>query len=426
MKQSEVLRNKKMQETLTKVIEKNKDAAVSLLKKLIATDSRAIDQGKDGREAEIQSYLASLLEETGCEVELFEPDNSRIEKYADFNLGHSYKDRPNLIGTLKGTGGGKSIILNGHVDTVEIGDLSEWTHDPFGGEIENGNLYGRGASDMKAGVAAMIMAAKCVKESGIRPKGDIIIQCVVDEEGGGNGSLACVERGLKADAAIVTEPTNLKILTCHRGAMHATIRTSGRSTHASMKWKGVNAIEKMAKVMSGLSELEKEWLARKRHQLLPSPTIMFGEIKGGAGASIVPEECEMKVDIKYLPFEDNRNVQKEVEERIRMISSSDNWLKDHPAEIIWTLNTSPYEMDQNHPIVQEIQTQSLQIKEKAEISGLPSGADARIINNIGRVPTVIFGPGSLEEAHSANESVPLGEYFQCIEILAQTIAAWCK
>jgi acetylornithine deacetylase len=268
------------------------------------------------------------------------------------------------------------------------------------------------------------MAVQCLRETKNDLKGDIIIQCVVDEEGGGNGTLACVDRGYRADAAIITEPTDLKILTCHRGAMHLTIRTSGRATHASMKWDGVNAIEKMLKIMDALSELEKDWLARKRHRFLPAPTIMFGKIQGGSGASIIPAECELKLDIKYLPHENAETVRKEVENCIERVG--DVWLQENPPEINWTLNTSPYEINPEHPIVGKISEKSLQINRKAETGGLPSGADARIINNIGKVPTVIFGPGSLKQAHSANEHVSLSEYLKCIGILTLTINDWCK
>ncbi|MDD5698422.1 MAG: ArgE/DapE family deacylase [Victivallaceae bacterium] len=410
-------------ELLAKCVKKHQKDTICFLQKLLSFDSRIIDQGKMGKEKNIQAFLADRLRQLGCEVDYFEPDEARLEKYADFNPGHDYKNRPNVVGTLRGSGGGRSLILNGHVDTVDIGDPKEWRHDPFAGEIDGDLIYGRGTADMKAGVAAMITAVQCLREAEIKLKGDVIIQCVVDEEGGGNGTLACVDRGYRADAAIITEPTSLKILTCHRGAMHLTVRTFGRATHASMKWDGVNAIEKMTKIMAALSELEKDWLARKRHPLLPSPTIMFGEIRGGVGASIVPAECESKIDVKYLPYENPGTVREEVENCINRVG--DEWLRENPPEINWTLNTSPYETDSRHPIVGEISEKSLEINGKVEIGGLPSGADARIINNIGKIPTVIFGPGNLKQAHSADEWVSLSEYQKSVEILAQTIAGWC-
>ena len=143
-----------------------------------------------------------------------------------------------MVGILEGEGKGRSLILNGHVDTVPPGDTTLWKHNPFGGEIEGDRIFGRGSVDMKGGISAMIMAVKFIKEAKIRLKGDIILQCVVDEEGGGNGTLACVDRGYKADAAIVTEPTNLKIMIAHRGAMHLRVKVKGKSTHACFRWEG--------------------------------------------------------------------------------------------------------------------------------------------------------------------------------------------
>ena len=277
---------------------------------------------------------------------------------------------------------------------------------------------------MKGGISAMIMAVKFIKEAKIRLKGDIILQCVVDEEGGGNGTLACVDRGYKADAAIVTEPTNLKIMIAHRGAMHLRVKVKGKSTHACFRWEGVSAIEKILKIINGLSELEKIWLASKNHPLLPSPTIMVGEIRGGTGVSIVPEECEIKVDVKYLPGEDKENVRREVEENIKNTAKSDPWLRKHPPEIFWTLNTSPYQISSEHPIVKTIKECASKVIDNPEISGLPSGADARILNNIGKIPAVIFGPGNLRDAHSLDESLSLSEYIKAIKILSLSIIEW--
>ena len=414
------------EEQIFKIIEDNKNESIKFLQKMISFDSQVINQGLKGKEGKIQRWLAKELETVGCQVDLFEPDNKKIKKYSDFNPGHDYTNRHNVVGILRGEGKGRSLILNGHVDTVAIGDKGLWKYDPLEGRVEKGKIFGRGACDMKAGVAAIVMAVKCIKKANIKLSGDIIIQSVVDEEGGGNGTLACVDRGYRADAAIIPEPTGLKIMTTHRGAMHLSIRIKGKSTHACLKWEGVNAIEKMLKIMTGLSELEKEWLATKHHLLLPSPTIMFGQIKGGVGGSIVPAECELIVNIKYLPGENKKSVQKEVEGNIKSITKADSWLKKHPPEINWLLNTSPYETCSDHPIVKTIKIAVSKFIDKPEISGLPSGADARILNNIGGIPTVIFGPGSLSKAHSVDEYVSIDEYLTAIKILAFTVIEWVK
>lgn len=414
-----------MDKKLSEIVEGNRTGAVKFLQKMVSFDSQVINQGVKGQEGEIQKWLIKELEGMGCEVDVFEPDNEKIGKYEDFNSGHDYAGRPNVVGTLRGTGGGRSLILNGHVDVVPLGNRNEWKHDPWGGEIVEGKMFGRGTADMKAGVAAMITAVKCLIEAGIKLKGDVIIQSVVDEEGGGNGTLACVDKGYRADAAIVTEPTCLAIMPTHRGAMHLKIATKGKATHACFKWKGVNAIEKMLKIINGLDALEKTWLASKHHPLLPSPTLMCGWIQGGTGASSVPADCEIKVNVKYLPGEKAQDVRKEVEDCIANVVQSDPWLKQCPPLVKWTLNTPPYETRSDHPIVKTIYQAASQIVDKPVISGLPSGADARLLNNLGGIPTLIFGPGSLQDAHGIDEYVSMDEYQKTISTLTETIRSWC-
>ena len=243
----------------------------------------------------------------GLETRLFEPDNAKMKVFPDFSPGHNYRNRPNLVATLKGAGNGRSLILNGHVDTMPAGDRAKWTHDPWGGEIADGDMYGLGVCDMKAGVAAMILATRFLCEAGFPPQGDVMVQSVVDEEGGGNGTLGCVVEGYKADAAIVTEPTRLHVQPASRGVLLLEVDVEGRATHACLKWGGVNAIEKGVKIIQGMIELERLWLAGRRNPLFPPPTITIGQINGGLAGSQVPGECVLKFDVKYLPVEMDRD-----------------------------------------------------------------------------------------------------------------------
>ncbi|MFA7372244.1 MAG: ArgE/DapE family deacylase [bacterium] len=409
---------------VARLVDKNREEVVCLLKRLIAFDSQVIEQGRQGREGLIQEYIAGELKAIGAETDIFEPDNTRLEKYPDFNPGHDYNGRPNVVGVFKGSGGGRSLILNGHADTVSPGDVSLWKHAPYSGTVIGNEITGLGAVDMKGGLAAMLMAVKIAKGMKLQQKGDIIFQSVVDEEGGGNGTLACVDRGYKADAALIAEPTGLEIACAHRGAMHLRIRTRGISTHASMKDRGVNAIEKMVELMKALASLEREWSDTKRHSLLPSPTISFCQLSGGNGASIIPAECEAKVNIKYLPAERTEAVKAEIEERINAIAGVDTWLRDNPLELEWLLNTSPYEASTAHPLVEVLKEAVKMAVGREVITGLPSGADARILNNIGGIPTFICGPGELAQAHHIDETLPLKEYLQAIEVYLRVIMNW--
>ena len=409
---------------ISDIIKRGEKDAVTFLQKMISFDSQVINQGVKGNEGKIQKWLAKELKNMGFQVELFEPDNKKIKKYGDFNSGHDYKDRPNVVGILKGEGKGKSLILNGHVDTVAIGDRGLWKYSPFEGKIEKGRIFGRGACDMKAGLSAMIMAIKILKKAKVKLKGDIIFQSVVDEEGGGNGTLACVDKGYRADAAIIAEPTSLEICVAHRGGMHLKIEVKGLSTHACLKRRGVNAIEKMGKIMKSLEVLEKKWLKKKKHPLLPSPTITFCQISGGVGASIIPEECEAKLEAQYLPAEKKREVQMEIEKKIETVSNSDAWLKKHPPKLTWLLNTSPYETETSQPMVKVLKNSVNKVIGKARISGLPSGADANLLNNVGHIPTFILGPGDLSQAHHIDESLPIQEYINAIKIFSLVILSW--
>jgi len=415
-----------MDTKLISLADQCRDEALVLLRQLIAFDSHVIDQGVRGNEGSAQRFMADELRRLDAEVDVFEPDNHCIGKYTDFNPGHDYQGRPNVVGTFKGSGGGRSLILNGHIDTVSPGNIASWKHNPYGGDVEDGRLIGLGAVDMKGGLAAMLMAMRIIKRSGIKLKGDVIFQSVVDEEGGGNGTLACVERGYRADAAIIAEPTGLEICCAHRGAMHVRINVKGLSTHACLKSKGVNAIEKMTMIIAGLEDLNGQWQTSKKHPLLSSPTITCCQISGGTGASIIPAECEAKINVKYLPSERVQDVRKEVETCINRVVQRDDWLRQNQPQVTWLLNTSPYETSVNHPLIEVLRTTVNDVKRKVKISGLPSGADARILNNIGNIPSFIIGPGGLVQAHHVDEALPITEYLQAIEIFTLSIFRWAQ
>ena len=272
----------------------------------------------------------------------------------------------------------------------------------------------------------MLMAMRIIGQAGTKLCGDVIFQSVVDEEGGGNGTLACVGRGYRADAAIIAEPTGLEICCAHRGAMHARINVKGLSTHACLKSKGVNAIEKMMLLVGALDKLDKQWQAGKKHILLPAPTLSCCQISGGTGASIIPSECEAKINVKYLPAERAQDVRQEVEDCINGVVQKDDWLRQNPPQVAWLLNTPPYETSTSHPLVEVLKTSVSDIRGQVRISGLPSGADARILNNIGKTPSFIMGPGDLVQAHHIDEALPIPEYLQAIKIFALSICRWAQ
>lgn len=257
-----------------------KEKAVRFLQDLVSIESCVINHGLNGKEERIQNFIAKKLIELGCKVEKQNPDNQLMSSSKYFTPGHCYEKRPNVTGVLKGSGSGKTLLMNGHVDAMPVGDIKLWGHDPFGAEIVGDKLYGNGAVDMKAGVAAMIMAVQLLQEKGVELPGDIILQSVVDEEGGGNGTLDAAMRGIKADAALILEPNELTVDYGHMGCLLLEIAVSGKSIHACMRDRGVNAIDKMMPFYNALKELEKKWGENMIQENFPVPALLWVNFMG--------------------------------------------------------------------------------------------------------------------------------------------------
>lgn len=426
--------NNEMIRKIRENIRKNANSYIDFLKKLVSFDSLMIENGKDGNEKEIQEFLCSYLESMGANVDKFEPDNELMSKYVCYNENHQYKNRPNVVATFKGSGDGKSILMNGHCDVVTAGIEERWTSLPFKPEIRDGKMYGRGTCDMKSGLAAAICAVGLLREMGCTLKGDVIIESVIDEEGGGNGTLACCDRGYKADGAILMEPTCLKIMPANRGTFLASYTVQGKPIHASMRGFGVNAIEKALKIFAGLRELETEWLLTKEHPILGNPSINLGQITGGEGASVVAGECTIKFDVEFFPNTYDRNgkaipvdpcdVQKEIEKKIARICAGDEWLCNHVPSVDWYQTTLCFETPAGDPFLKEVKNSTEEIMGYAAVKGLPCGCDGFQLNVIGEMPTVVIGPGNILNAHGYDEYVEIEEFLNAIAIYACLIGNW--
>ena len=423
-------------ERIKKQIEKSKEEYLALLKKMISFDSKILDAGKFGQEAGIQEYLAAHFTDMGAKVDVFEPDNGRICQYAGFNAGHVYEDRKNVVAVFKGSGGGRSLLMNGHCDIVPAENEEEWSVPPFQAEVREGRLIGRGAADMKGGSAAAICAIQLLKDLGVQLKGDIIFESVIDEEGGGNGTIACCDRGYKADGALIMEPTSLAVMPCNRGAFLAEFTVKGKPIHAAMKGHGENAIEKAIKLIDALHGLESKWLMTKKHDLLANPTINIGMITGGTGASVAAAECNVKFDVEFLPSEldcdyrsikvNPEDVKKEVEQWIAAACKGDEWLSRNPVEIHWYQETLCFETDTESDFVKCVCSSVEQVLDRAAVDGLACGCDGAQLANIGKMPVVILGPGEFSQLHTTDESISVEKYLQAIEIYAHLILKWVE
>lgn len=411
-------------------LEENQAASLSLLRQLLQIDSSDIQHGLDGQEEKAQRFLLEQLQGTGMNLQLVEPSNERIKDYPEFSENHNYKGRPNLIGTLKGCGDGRSLILNGHVDTMAAENLESWIYDPWSATVKDGYIYSVGACDMKAGLAAMVCAIRAVTKF-CKLKGDLIFESVVDEEGGGNGTLDCVAQGIKADGAIISEPSDLKVCTASRGVLVTHVTVEGEAGHPNYKWEKANAAEKALKICAGLMDLERRWLATKNHPSLPKPTITLCKIHGGVVATGIPAACEMDFDVEFLPEEycldgtvrktTGFDIEKEFTNEIMRIAASDEWLSQHPPVVHVDQHVEPHSVDCSFPLIDILAGNDPQ----STISAFPAGADARHLAT-GGIPTLIYGPGSMKDAHNVNEKVSIEQYYRCIKTLAATVMDWCE
>lgn len=389
------------------------------------------------REGDAQRFIRSHMEKLGAEIDMWEPDVKALKKYdgqPGYYESHTFDDRPNLAARVKGTGKGKSILLMGHIDTVKPG--SGWKRDPYSGDIIDGNIFGRGAVDMKGGIAAMIMALEAIYRSGLKLKGDVCVGTVVDEETGGMGTLAFIDRGHRADACIMTEATELKIAPLCRGILWGNIIIKGRSGHIELPQKDwreggtVDAIKKARFILDHIDWLNEDWAKRKTHPLLSIPCqVLVGQINAGEFPSTYANQANISFDIPYLPSERDKfggggNVMKEFEDFIHSVSQTDPWLRENPPEVTWMVNADCGETPVDHEIVQ------LFLKNLSDL-GLPSVAEGCYFHtDMGwqekaGIPTVNFGPGDPKVAHQDNESVSVDDLVQATKVIAAVIMDWC-
>lgn len=332
----------------------------------------------------------------------------------DAELDERTKGRPNVYVYLKGSSKKKNkLLFNGHMDVVPEG--GGWKYPAFEGRVVDDRLYGRGACDMKAGLAAALIAAKTVGQSSDRLEGDLLVEAVIDEEGPGKGTKQTLERGLVADNAIVCEPTSLKVATASKGEFDIEIKVVGKAAHSSVPEKGVNAIYKTVDIVQEIRRYAESLKdSQRRHPLLDYPTISVDIIEGGSSPWVIPESCRIVVDRRTLPGERRESVREEIDLLIERLKMKDPDLVVSMNEIQCDLAS---EISRDERIVKTISEEYESVTGlPAEISGLTGTTDARFLINDLHIPAVIFGPGDLALAHRPDEYVPLSEYFDAAQI----------
>ena len=381
----------------------NQGALHQLLQNLIQINSvnpSLSDRGAG--EADIARYIGGYLKKLGLEVHFQELEKNRV----------------NVIAVLKGTGGGQSLMLNGHTDTVSAENMAS---DPFRPRAKDGKLYGRGALDMKAGVAAQIMAVQTLLEAKIELKGDVIITLVADEEYASMGTEAIVNE-YRADAAIICEPTDLDIVIAHKGFAWIKIEISGHAAHGSLPHRGIDAIVKAGKVLTAIEHLGRTHLTRKTHPLLGSPSIHASLIRGGTELSTYPDYCKIELERRNLPGEDHRMVTEEIQRLLQDIQSQDDQFK---ADFDVFFFRPAYEISPDQPIVQTVSRACQSIRHQApKYEGMWAWLDSAILAQAG-IPTVILGPSG-DGAHAAVEYVDVDSVMTTTRVLVQSIIDFCN
>ncbi len=372
---------------------------IELLLQLVAIDSINPDLVPGGAgEEQIARFIAEWFEQAGLEVVWDEPAPGR----------------PNVIGIARGAGGGRSLLLNAHMDTVGVIGMDR-PHDPF---IQDSRLYGRGAYDMKGGLAAIMVAGAAAKKRALR--GDVIITAVADEEFASIGTVSIVKRW-HADAAIVTEPTELNICTAHKGFVWLDIETEGIAAHGSRPDLGVDAITKMGKVLVGVEDLDRSLRSAPSHRLLGSGSVHASLIQGGQELSSYPKHCYSSVERRTVPGETLQQVETEIYGILEQIAASDPTFK---ASVKTSMVREPFETSLDEPIVRMLlhKTSTILGHAPTEI-GHTGWMDSALLSAAG-IPTVVFGPGG-EGAHAVVEWSNLEHVESCAEILTAVAEEFC-
>ena len=323
--------------------------------------------------------------------------------------------RPSVVGIAKGSGGGRSLMLNGHIDTVTL----EGNPEGITPRIENGKMYARGAYDMKCGVAALLMAASRAKASNLR--GDVIVACVSDEEYASIGSFEVVKT-FKADAAIITEPTELELVTAHKGFVWLQISVHGKAAHGSRPLEGVDAIAKMGKVLVALEQMDLDLRANLSHVMLHSGSVHASIISGGQELSSYPALCTAEVERRTIPGETLEVIEAQFRTMLENIKASD---ASFEYSLKMGLERVPHEVSESELIVQTLLKNATGILEKTpKIRAETFWTDCAALSSAG-IPSFLFGAAGAG-AHSANEWVDLDSVTKLEEILFSTILEFCQ
>lgn len=403
-----------------------RDEAVDLLRQLVATPSITGDEGA------AQAIVQEALVDLGLEVDTWCPSRADLVAHPSFSddelpLG----DRPVVVGTLAGAdGSAPSLVLNGHIDVVPVGDEAGWPVSPWNDRLDGDVLRGRGTCDMKGGLVAGIAAVAALLRQGLEPPGRVTIQSVIGEETGGVGTLAAILRGHTADAAIVLEPTSLHRCPVGAGAASFRLHVPGRAAHGANRADGVSAVEKFVPLLAAIGALEQDRHADFSHPAygddrLVAP-VSIGRVIAGDWPSTVPESLVAEGRFGVFPGETLDQARSALEATIRAAAAGDPWLAAHQPRVEWFEGQfAPAVTPVDSSVVVALGAAHEEVVgARSPVHGVPYGSDLRFFTNDAAMPAVLYGPGDVTVAHTVDEQVSLDEVFAAAEAVALMVLTW--
>lgn len=394
----------------------------------VATDLIALAT-LSGEEVPGQRVVAERLADLGLDVETWDIDLAALSQHPAYSAEIDRDTSLGVVGRL-GSPGGPTLLVDGHIDVVPTGELALWSSPPFEGQVRDERLYGRGACDMKGGLAAAIHAADAIRRAGIDLAGTLAIASVVGEEDGGCGTLALLEHGVTADACLIPEPTQLTIAPASAGALSWRIRIRGRSAHGALREEGVSAIEKLIPVHEAVLALEERRNRRTATGLfgwLDRPfAICGGRVAGGDWPSSEADWLTWEGRYGVAPGEDLDAARAEFEAAVAAVGEGDAWLSQHPPRVEWWGGTFlPGETPRDDAIVATVTGAVGALGSEPVVRGMPYGCDLGLTVGVGGIPTVVYGPGDVRDAHRPDESVAVEELVAAARTIALTALRFC-
>jgi acetylornithine deacetylase len=376
-------------------------------------------------ENDAQAHVAGRFADAGLEVDHWPIDLPALTAHPDFPGMEVDRDEAwGLVGRLPGADDGPTLMLNGHIDVVPVGDPDTWTTPPYSAEVRAGRLHGRGSCDMKAGLIASLWAVRALRSAGVGLRGDVVLASVQGEEDGGLGTFATLQRGWRADACVIPEPTELDVVPANSGALTFRLRIRGHATHAARRAEGVSAIDKFWPVSQALADLERHRHASVDPLVARWPLahpLSIGRVRAGDWASSVPDLLVAEGRLGVAIGESTGHARAELERAVAEACERDRWLRDHPVEIEWwggqfASGRIPPDSD----LVDRVRAahRAATGGRPPDVYGAPYGSDLRLLTGLAGIPTLQYGPGDARLAHGPDETVPVAD----VATTARTLA----